>query len=243
MGRGRVLLSLALLLATDPLAASGAEILAVDPSASRVRIHLGRAGLLKFMGHDHEIDAPVAEGRIEIVDGAAGRPSVRLRFESGRLTIVPGTEPAGDVPKVEARMRGPEVLDVLRFPEIVFVSSSVEAEPVEPGRYRLRVAGILELKGRAFSIEVRLEARRSGDGLEARGEAALRLRELGIEPPSVAGVVNVADRFRLELEIVARPSGRGDEAPVEAAPGAGQPLNGGLRPGPATSGRGGGDRP
>jgi polyisoprenoid-binding protein YceI len=187
------------------LRAGPPESLAVDPAASRIRIHLGRAGLLKFLGHDHEIDAPIAEGGVVVVEGDPARSSVRLRFAAGRLSVVPGAEPGDDIPKVEARMRGPEVLDVDRHPEIVFVSSSVAGEAIEPGRYRLRVRGTLELKGRSFPVEIPLEVRQTGGGIQARGEVEWRLRELGIEPPSVAGVVNVANGFRMTFDITARP--------------------------------------
>jgi polyisoprenoid-binding protein YceI len=201
---GAVALS-ALLAGAVGLGAGQPESLAIDPAASRVRIHLGRTGLLKFLGHDHEIDAPFVEGRVEVVEGEPARSSVRLRFETRRLAVVPGTEPAGDIPKVEARMRGPEVLDVERYPEIVFVSSSVAGEAIEPGRYRLRVRGTLELKGRSFPVEIPLEVRRTGGEIQARGEVEWRLRDLGIEPPSVASVVNVANGFRMTFDITARP--------------------------------------
>jgi len=190
-------------------AAAGAEdrTFEVDPSASRVRIHLGRSGLLRFLGHDHEIDAPVAEGRVELADGDPSRSSVWLRFVASRLAVVAGTEPAQDVPQVEARMRGPDVLDVDRHPVIVFSSSSVTGSFLEPGRHRLLVRGVLEVKGRPVPVAIALDARLAGDVLEARGDVELRLRDLGIEPPSVAGVVKVADRFRLAFTIVARPAG------------------------------------
>src|SRR5262245_34484063 len=107
---GRLTLPLtALLLVAGGLEAR-AETYAVDPAASRVRIHLDRAGLVKFLGHDHDIEAPVADGRIEVVDDDPARSRVELRFESARLSLVPGSEPADDIPKVEERMRGPEVL-------------------------------------------------------------------------------------------------------------------------------------
>jgi polyisoprenoid-binding protein YceI len=178
--------------------------LAIDRGTSRVRIHLVRAGFLKFLGHDHEIDAPIAEGRVVVAVGDPGQSSVRLRFEARRLAVVPGSEPAGDIPKVEERMRGPEVLDVGRHPEIVFTSTSVAGEAVEPGRYRLRVRGTLELKGRSIPVEVPLEVRQTGAELQARGEADWRLRDLGVEPPSVAGVVRVANELRITFEITAR---------------------------------------
>lgn len=177
----------------------------VDPSASHVRIHLGRAGLLKFLGHDHEIEAPVAEGRVEAVADDPARSSVRLRFDAGELSVVAGTEPAADIPKVEARMRGPEVLDAERHPEVLFVSTSVAGDANEPGRYRLVVQGRLQLKGRSFPVEIPLEVRQTGGAIEAHGAVEWKLRDLGIEPPSVAGVVNVANGFRMTFDIRARP--------------------------------------
>jgi polyisoprenoid-binding protein YceI len=181
-----------------------AESLAIDPGASRVRIHLRRAGLLKVLGHDHEIEASIAAGHVEVVDGDPKRSSVRLRFEARRLAVVPGSEPAGDIPKVEARMRGPEVLDVERHSDIVFTSSSVGAEAIEPGRARLRLRGTLELKGRSFQVEIPLEVQHTGTEIRAHGEVEWRLRDLGVEPPSVAGVVKVANAFRLTFDITAR---------------------------------------
>jgi polyisoprenoid-binding protein YceI len=196
------------------LSAGGARLEAqpptyvVDPGRSRVRIHLGRAGLVKFLGHDHEIDAPVADGRIEVVDGDPTRSAVALRFEAARLAIVPGTEPAGDIPAVEERMRGPEVLDVGRYPEIAFASRSVRIVATEDDRFRLVVSGSLTLRGRPVPVEVPVEVTRVADGgLEARGETSLNLKDLGIQPPSVAGVVKVANRFRLEFDIRASLAG------------------------------------
>jgi polyisoprenoid-binding protein YceI len=203
---GIAAVALPLLLAGQASPAPAPRRWIVDPAGSRIRIHLGRAGFMGFMGHDHEIDAPIAEGTVEEVAQDPGRSSVRLRFEARRLAIVPGTEPAGDVPEVEKRMRGSEVLDVERHPAIAFVSSSVSAETVGPGRFRLRIRGTLELKGRASPVEVPLEVRLDDRGLSARGEAEWHLRALGVEPPSVGGVVKVADRFRVTFEIAARPS-------------------------------------
>jgi polyisoprenoid-binding protein YceI len=126
---------------------------------------------------------------------------VALRFESARLSVVPGREAAEDIPKVEERMRGPEVLGVARHPEIAFASTAVRSLAQDGSRVRIVVVGTLTLRGRPFPVEVPLEVIRETHGISARGGLALNLRDLGIEPPSVAGVVNVADRFRLEFEI------------------------------------------
>ena len=204
IGRARSLAGLLALAACAGTRAQAEPVaLVVDPATSHVRLHLGRAGLMKFLGHEHHIEAPIAEGRVELVEGDPARSSVQLRFDSAKLAVIPGSEPAGDIPKVEERMRG-EVLEVARYPEIAFASTSVKSQSAGGSRFRLVVAGSLTLRGRSFPVEVPLEVVRDEAGLEAKGEVALNLRDVGIEPPSVAGVVNVANRFRLEFEVRAR---------------------------------------
>ena len=203
--RGRSLQCLALVLAAlatpAAAAASASETLVVDLARSHLRLELERTGLMKFLGHEHHIEAPLAEGQLEIVEGDPARSSVRLRFEAGHLFVIPGSEPAEDIPKVEERMRGPEVLEVAKYREIAFASTAVKSQAAGPTPFKLVVAGTLTLKGRSFPVEIPLEVRRTGDELEAKGEVQLNLRDLGIEPPSVAGVVKVANRFRLVFEI------------------------------------------
>ncbi len=181
---------------------AAAETFAVDTAASRVRVHLDRAGIVKFLGHAHEIEAPLLDGRVEVVEGEPARSSVRLRFDSRRLAIVAGTEPAGDVAAVEERMRGPEVLDVARHPLITFESTEVGLSGTDPdGGLRLQVRGRLALKGRREELRMPVVVKASQRELSAAGEVWLELRALGIEPPSVGGVVKVANRFRLALEV------------------------------------------
>jgi len=204
IGRARSLAGLLALAACAGTRAQAEPVaLVVDPATSHVRLHLGRAGLMKFLGHEHHIEAPIAEGRVELVEGDPARSSVQLRFDSAKLAVIPGSEPAGDIPKVEERMRG-EVLEVARYPEIAFASTSVKSQSASGSRFRLVVAGSLTLRGRSFPVEVPLEVARDAAGIEARGEVALKLRDVGIEPPSVAGVVKVANGFKLEFEIRAR---------------------------------------
>jgi len=182
------------------------EVFVVDPGVSTVRVHLGRSGLLKFMGHDHEIDAPIARGRVEVDASDPARSRVDMRWDTPLLAIVPGTEPEKDVENVEKRMRSSEVLDVDQYPGIRFWSFEISIEEADPeaGRWRLHVRGGLELKGARHTVEVPLEVVRDGDVVVATGEASLRLRRLGIEPPSVAGVVKVSDDFRVSFEVRAR---------------------------------------
>ncbi len=208
MDVARSLAGLVFLAAAGPSARAESQAFVVDPATSRVRIHLGRAGLMKFLGHEHHIEAPLAEGRVEVMEDDPARSSVRLRFESAKLAVIPGSEPANDIAKVEERMRGPEVLEVTRYPEIGFASTSVKVEAQGGSRSRLVVVGTLMLRGRSFPVEIPLDVEREEGGIKVLGERFLNLRDVGIEPPSVAGVVKVADRFRLEFEIRATAAAR-----------------------------------
>lgn len=71
-----------------------------------MRVLLGRAGLLKRLGHAHLIEAPVTEGRVMVAADDPARSSGQLHFDAARLAVVPGSEPEGDVPRVAERMRG-----------------------------------------------------------------------------------------------------------------------------------------
>ena len=126
VGPARVVAALAGLALCAPGASLGPVLFAVDPEESHVRIQLGRAA--------SEVHGPRAPhrgarrgGSVEVVDGDPARSSVTLRFAAAGLFVIPGSEPADDIPKVEERMRGPEVLEVARYPEIVFVSASVRS--------------------------------------------------------------------------------------------------------------------
>lgn len=209
--------ALVLLLGFAAAAGAQPESFVVDPEASRVRIHLRRAGLLKFLGHDHEIDAPLSAGRIEVNPNDPTRSLVDLHWSAPLLAVVPGTEPEKDVPDVEARMRGPEVLNVEEHPGIRFWSFEIEVEEADPptGLWRLHLRGGLELKGTRHTVEIPLEVRREGDELVATGDVELRLRRLGVEPPSVAGVVKVSDDFRVTFAVKARRNDRDHEAKAE----------------------------
>src|ERR1700724_2964837 len=125
MSRGTLGAGLILALGARSGAADGATYV-VDPARSAVVIHVGRAGLFKFAGHEHEILAPRLEGEVQADPSDLGRSSVRLALEATALKVSGQGEPPEDVPKVQARMVGPELLDVAHFPSVTFRSTKLE---------------------------------------------------------------------------------------------------------------------
>jgi polyisoprenoid-binding protein YceI len=176
----------------------------VDQEKSRVVVHVGRAGLLSFAGHEHEVLALRFSGEVTVDPETLGASSVQLRFEAGGLGVSERGEPPGDAAKVQARMLGPDVLDVLRFPAILFEGagpSGRQAGP--PGVWELELAGQLRVRNVVRSLRLPVRVELEQDRMTARGQVELRQSDFGIRPVSVAGVVKVEDRLRVDYIIVA----------------------------------------
>jgi polyisoprenoid-binding protein YceI len=197
---GLVVLSL-----TPALVAGAPAHYAVVSDSSALTVHVGRAGLLKFAGHEHEVVTSAIEGEIVADSGDLARSSVRLRFAAAGLRVSGKGEPEKDLPKVQAKMEGPDVLDVARFPEITFTSRAVKGTVKGPGTYALTVSGDLTLHGATRAVELPLEVTVEAETLTTTGRFALSQTDYGMKPVSVAGVVNVKNEVAIEFRIVARP--------------------------------------
>jgi len=175
----------------------------VDSDQSVFRILVGRSGLFSFAGHSHEVAATGISGRIIANPEEIGRSTVVVRFPSAELRVSGKGEPAADVPKVQARLEGPDVLDVARYAEITFRSTSVEGREAG-GVWNLRVAGELSVRGVVRPLSLPLRVALTADAIEASGQVVLKQSDFGIQPVSVAGVVKVKDELGCDYKIVGR---------------------------------------
>jgi polyisoprenoid-binding protein YceI len=194
----------ALLLSGSGAAAQQVEYV-LDTAASTVVINVQTAGLLSFLGHPHEVAAPVAAGIVRFDRDAPSRSSVRVEFDARRLRVTGRGEPAGDVPEVQRTMEGPRVLDVSAFPALAFASRQIEVLAQADGRLRLRVTGDLTLHGmtRPRTSEVAVDV--VADRLTATGTFTVVQSEFGIEPVTAgAGTVRVKDEVDVRFTLVGR---------------------------------------
>lgn len=193
-----------LVLAAAP-AGAAPRTYVVDAAASSVRVHVGKSGAFSFAGHKHEVVAPAVSGEIVADPADLGASQVTLTFQAGALKVLPEGEPAGDAPKVEEIMRGPKVLDAVRFPAVTFKSQRVTGREAGGGAYDLELTGELTLRGvaRAFTLPVHVEV--AGETLTASGKATLRHDQFGMEPVSAAGgSVKVKNEIPIEYRLVGK---------------------------------------
>ncbi len=178
----------------------------IDLAASKITVKVEKTGLFSAFAHDHTIAAPLASGHLDVQ-----KRTVELRFRSQEMKVLdPGIKDS-ERADIDRTMKSYKVLDPGRFPEIVFVSTSIEtpavgaktagtsaAETNAPKRYL--VHGELTLHGVTRPVELPVSF---SDG-HYTGKVTLKQTEFGITPVKIAGgTVKVKDAIEIVFEIVA----------------------------------------
>ena len=198
---GVVVLTVAAALAA---AAQTSQEFRVVPASTSVTVHVGRAGLFAFAGHDHEVVAPAVAGHILLSTTDLSRSRVELQFDARALKVTGQGEPAGDVAEVQRTMLSDRVLDVTRYPTITFESDQVSLQKRSADGLALRVDGRLTLHGVTKPVSLPVTVRLDGNRLTASGQATVRQSEFGIRPVTAAGgTVRVKDEVGVTFSIVA----------------------------------------
>lgn len=164
----------------------------IDTGKSSLKIRVFKSGAFSAFAHDHEVEAPVAEGTID----SSAHASVQLRLDARKMRVLdPGTA-ADKRAEIQHTMLSDKVLDAEKFPEIFYQSTAVT--PHGEGRWEVR--GTLTLRGKKQPVAVEV----SLQGGHYRGSASIKQSDFGIEPIRIAGgTVKVKDELKIEFDIVA----------------------------------------
>jgi polyisoprenoid-binding protein YceI len=195
--------ALSTLSASIGVLAAGPRTFTVDTQSSRALIDVGKSGAFSFAGHTHEVEAPLSSGVVHLDPDALARSNVRLEFNTAAMRVTGKGDPPGDVPKVTEVMLGDQVLDVKKYPTIVFESTAVTARGTLPS-LDLSVAGNLTIRGTTKPITAPVSVKLDGATLTATGRFAFKQTDFGIRPVSVGGVVKVKDELTINFTVTAR---------------------------------------
>ncbi len=183
-------------------ASAAAVPLRAQPARGEFTIELGKAGLLKAFGDDHQIRVTDYRCDVLLDEQDLANSSVRIAIPTASLKVIDPKLAAEKRAEVQRRMEGPDVLDIARFPEIIFVSRAVK--PTGNGRFR--VEGDLKIRDitRPMVLEVSLAP--EADIHRARGEARIRQSSFGIRPVTAAGgTIKVKDEMKIVFDLVLVP--------------------------------------
>src|SRR5437899_1248643 len=176
----------------------GAALYSINPQQSKMEIHVGKEGTFKAFGHDHLVQAKQVSGQAQFDAQKIERSSVRLHIPTKSITVIDPGESEKDRKEVQATMEGDKVLDVTKFPEIAFVSSSVSAAKKTASGWEVTLAGKLNLHGVEKAVTFPLEVHTEGNELRGQGELSILQTDYGITPVKVAGgSVKVKDKVKI----------------------------------------------
>ena len=176
----------------------------IDAGESQFTVRAFAGGFLSAFAHDHNIAIRDFTGEADFTYGTVQPASLRMTIKAGSLAVTDKVS-ASDRQKIEGTMRD-EVLEITKYPEIVFKSTGVTASKTGDGQYQAKISGELDLHGvtRPLTINAQLEF---GDKtLRARGAFAVKQSSFDIKPVSVAGgTIKVKDELKFSFDIVAHP--------------------------------------
>jgi hypothetical protein len=91
----------------------------MDTRHSTLKVRVFKSGMFSAFAHDHEIEAPIAQGSVSL----STKPSIELRVDARKLRVLDPKLSAKNRADVQKTMEGPQVLDSNRFTEVSFHST------------------------------------------------------------------------------------------------------------------------
>jgi len=168
-----------------------AQSKAIDVSKSSLKIRVFKSGAFSAFAHDHEVEAPIEEGKVD----SSAHASVQLRVDSRKMRVLDPDTAADKRAEIQHTMLSDKVLDVEKFPEISYQSTAVTSR----GEDGWEVHGTLTLRGKKQPVAVKV----SLQGGHYRGTASIKQSDFGIEPIRIAGgTIKVKDELKIEFDIV-----------------------------------------
>lgn len=176
----------------------------IDSAQSRFTLRAFAGGFLSAFAHDHNISIRDFNGEADFTYGTVEPASLHITIKADSLAVTDKISDS-DRQKIQGTMRD-EVLEVSKFPEIVFKSSGISATKTGEGQYQARIAGELTLHGVTRPLTINSQLEFGDKTLRARGAFAIKQSTFDIKPVSVAGgTIKVKDELKFTFDITAHP--------------------------------------
>ena len=174
---------------------------AIDAKLSRFVVQAFATGFLSMFAHSPKIAIRGLSGDIQFDPDSPADASLRVVVDPVAMSVIDETR---DKVEIERVMRD-EVLEVSRFPEIVFESTRVSATKLDDTRYRIDIAGRLSLRGVTRDHALSADAILMGDLLRSNGAFTVLQSDYGIKLVSVGGsAIKVKDELKFTFDLAAR---------------------------------------
>ncbi len=186
-----------------PADSSETRIYRMDAGAGSFTIHVHSGGLFSPFAHDHTVAIREFSGEIRLTPGSITPAVINVRIPADSITVV-DEKHRGDIPDVQKNM-DEKVLEVDKYPQIIFNSAVISAVKNQAGEYLLNVSGQLTLHGVTKRIEFDALVRETNGELHAKGTFFIRQTDYKMQPVSLfGGLVKVKNKVDLSFNVIAR---------------------------------------
>ena len=182
------------------------SLFSIDTEKSRFTVRAFASGLLAGLGHNPTLAVRDYSGQINFAAGSLAGASLVIRAKAESLSVQDAVNDK-DRSDIESKMKE-EVLEVSRFPEIVFQSKQVSGGQLAETLYAVKIEGDIALHGVTRGLAFSAQLVSADDSLRAFGEFSLKQTDFNIKLVSVAGgTLKVKDELKCSFDIVARKQG------------------------------------
>ena len=174
----------------------------LEAGQSKFIAHALRGGLLWFKGHEHLVAAREFFGEAQITPDKITPASLQLTVKTDSMVETSSvfTEPQKQIINKELR---DIVLELAKYPEIVFKSTEVTGKSLGNGQYDLEISGDLTLHGVTHRIVIPAKVTVAGNNLRAVGEFSIDRDDFNVKATSaVHGLIRVREKVRFTFDIV-----------------------------------------
>jgi polyisoprenoid-binding protein YceI len=174
-----------------------------DKAVSRFTVQAFASGVLSVFGHNPTIAIRDFEGEVQFVPVTYDKAFVRFSVNTASFEVL--DEMTREDRKRLEQVMFQEVLDVTRFPSVVYESRQVGVQKLANDLLQVNVVGDLTLHGITDGLSFNVRVQPFGSMLRIAGEFAIRQSDYGIKPVSIAGgVLRLKDELKFRLDTTAR---------------------------------------
>lgn len=170
--------------------------------ASRFTVRAFASGMLSALGHNPTIAIRDFTGEAQVNPDKLEESSLRITVNAASLEVADNISDK-DRREIERQMHD-DVLEVSRYPEIVYECSRISASKTAEGQYQVTLDGDLTLHGVTRNQAVSARVMLNGETLVAFGDFSLRQSDYDIKLVSaLGGTLKVKDDVKGSFNIVA----------------------------------------
>ena len=176
-----------------------------DRKASQFTVQAFAAGMIAVIAHSPKIAIREWTGDMRFVPDSLNDASLVVKGKTASFDVL---DELRETDRRELlRVMTQEVLEVPRFPEFSFESTSINAQKQKQDLYRVDVERRLKLHGVTNQHSFTAQVAFGVDSFRAYGEFTILQTEFGIKVASIAGgTLKLQDELKCSFYIVARKS-------------------------------------